>query len=1272
MPRTTSSNVIGTILLALFVATSARAGTLLANLTSNPPPVFDVSTIISDLRLYLNTDSSHVYSQYSNYPWEDRGPDLGGGNRGAVGQVLKQADGSEVMVFNFSNVRLTVRLDVIGSRPAVILSPGNVLIDAPVVVSAGGGAGAIGASTTAYRDSQGNPVAYPGPNGNSAAGATGAGGGQGEGGVCLVTYYAWGWDWAFAGGGGGGGFVSAGENGASGHSVNCNDGRVLQYLGGNGGAAYGAWNILSGGGGGGAGGTGTNWGGYPVGGGPGGNGGGAVLFVTGGDFTITANGSIRADGANAPYFDGGAGEGSGGAGAGGYLAFNIAGRWQNDGIVSARGGNGTWGGVLHAGATAPASPRDQMGGEGSGGYIAVNPAVIVNTGAIDVSSGALGAVPVGGKVLLDATSIFNSGQIIGPTNSGNSSTVSTAAVFAGTTVPGAPKIGTVSPANGGATVNFAGSDSNGGSAITGYTVTSIPAGYSASGTVSPIIVSGLSNGSSYTFTVTATNANGNSSASAASNSVTPSAGPGAPTIGTATPGNASATVTFTVPLDNGGSPITSYTVTASSAGYGGSTSASGPASPITVSNLANGEPYTFTVTATNANGTSTASAVSNSVTPATLPTSPAAGQAIAGNASAILSFGTIMGQAVTGYTASCATGNAGPVSANGSASPITVSGLANGMVYACSVTATNWVGAGAPSTAINVTPRTTPGAPAIGAATAVKGQATISFTAPSDDGGSAVTGYLVSSSPGNVIATGGTSPITVYGLTNGTAYTFTVAASNAAGTGTASAASNSVTPQPTPGAPILDSISQSGDGGATVAFTAPTDAGGSAITGYTATCGTLSASGGASPIKVWGLANGATYNCSVTATNAFGTGAASGVTKITGYVQSGAVAGAPGAPTNISITIGSGSATIGFAAPSDSGSSAITGYKASCGSVSANGGASPITVPGLVNGTTYNCSVAAINASGTGSASIPVSIMPRGSPAAPTGVSAIAGNASATVSFTAPADTGGSAILNYTVTSSPGNLIAVGTSSPVTVSGLSNGTAYAFKVTATNAWNVGAASSLSNSVTPASPGSSTIDVSSGWNLLGNGVSTAIEVASAFGDATKVVTVWKWDAASAKWAFYAPSLLGQALTSYASSKDYEVLSTISAGEGFWVNASQAFGVQLSAGTSVMSGDFASGASKSLRQGWSLIAVGETKTPGGFNIALSASTPSAGTIPQNITTLWAWDGNLSNWYFYAPSLDANGGLGTYITGKNYLDFTNSNKVLGPGVGFWVNKP
>jgi len=185
------------------------------------------------------------------------------------------------------------------------------------------------------------------------------------------------------------------------------------------------------------------------------------------------------------------------------------------------------------------------------------------------------------------------------------------------TVPGAPTIGSATTTGSTtATVSFTAPVNNGGTVITQYIATSSPGNITGtlnqagSGTIT---VSGLTTGTAYTFTVKAVNSVGQSTASSASNSITTYSVPGAPTIGSASIVETTATVTFTAPASNGGSTITSYTAVSSPGSITGTISQSGSGS-ITVSGLTVGTSYTFTVYATNAIGNGASSAASNSVT----------------------------------------------------------------------------------------------------------------------------------------------------------------------------------------------------------------------------------------------------------------------------------------------------------------------------------------------------------------------------------------------------------------------------------------------------------------------------------------------------------------------------------------------------------------------------------------------------------------------------------------------------------------------------------
>jgi hypothetical protein len=158
-------------------------------------------------------------------------------------------------------------------------------------------------------------------------------------------------------------------------------------------------------------------------------------------------------------------------------------------------------------------------------------------------------------------------------------------------LPGVPTAVVGTPGGGEVSVAFT-PGSDGGATVT-YTVTSNPGGLTGTGSASPIVVTGLTNGTPYTFTVVATNFVGSSAASAPSAPVTPMGVPGKPLNVTAVGGIASAQVSFDPPASDNGSPINSYLVTSTPDGI----TANGAGSPITVTGLANATSYTFVVAA---------------------------------------------------------------------------------------------------------------------------------------------------------------------------------------------------------------------------------------------------------------------------------------------------------------------------------------------------------------------------------------------------------------------------------------------------------------------------------------------------------------------------------------------------------------------------------------------------------------------------------------------------------------------------------------------------
>jgi hypothetical protein len=177
---------------------------------------------------------------------------------------------------------------------------------------------------------------------------------------------------------------------------------------------------------------------------------------------------------------------------------------------------------------------------------------------------------------------------------------------------------------------------------------------------------------------------------------------------------------------------------------------------------------------------------------------PTSVSASAGNASATVSWAlpdSAGGSAISGYTATL---NPGGLTCTTDAAnrSCAVGNLMNGTTYSVSVTATNSLGAGIPSTEIQVVPATTPSAPSAPSATAGDGAAAVTWVAPAN-GGSAITTYTVTSSPGGATCTTSELSCVFPVLQNLFAYTFSVVATNVMGASAASPASNAVTPSAT-------------------------------------------------------------------------------------------------------------------------------------------------------------------------------------------------------------------------------------------------------------------------------------------------------------------------------------------------------------------------------------------------------------------------------------------------------------------------------------------
>jgi titin len=621
------------------------------------------------------------------------------------------------------------------------------------------------------------------------------------------------------------------------------------------------------------------------------------------------------------------------------------------------------------------------------------------------------------------------------------------ATFIPSTVPTTPVIQSISAGNQQISVSF--TVDNGGSALTSLEYSLNDASNVSMGqTASPLVISGLANGTAYRVQIRVSNTNGTTDMSSYSEYATPVTIPDAPSIDGIQFGNQSIEVAFSPPLNNGSSAITGYKYALN----GGSFSAVGLIqSPYRITNgIQNGTSYSVKFIATNSVGDSVPSAASDSVIPCKLPDAPRIVSIQNGDKQSTiqLSAGNNGGSAILSYTYSI--NDFEPVVISSISSPLVFSNLDVGVVYSFQIKATNSVGDSVLATT-SFTGMSVPDEPVIIGASAGNKSIIVEFTAPNANS-SSITGYKYSIQDGVYLSATllDATHVSITGLSANTEYTVKLAAVNAIGQ-SGDSYSASATPYTFPLAPTIGTITVD-NGSASIEFTAQSN-NGSIITEYEYSLNNgsyITYPSVESPLVLSDLSNGVAYTIKMKAKNAAGV-------SVTASSASFMPRTIPEAPVITSVTAGNHSCEVGFNSGFFNGA-VITKYRYSLNGVDfqdATGTMSPITIEGLVNGNTYMVYLIAVNEVGESTISAPssafVPFVTQSTPNPPTDLSVIAGNESVSVYFTDGVNTG-SAIKGYMYSIDGGETRwwAKQTSSPLTIVGLENGVEQSVQLCAVN------------------------------------------------------------------------------------------------------------------------------------------------------------------------------------------------------------------------------
>lgn len=626
------------------------------------------------------------------------------------------------------------------------------------------------------------------------------------------------------------------------------------------------------------------------------------------------------------------------------------------------------------------------------------------------------------------------------------------------TPPGRPAFQTVIPGNG--TLSLTLSAASG--SVSGYSFqTSTDGGVTWTGAgasqTTTFAITGLANGTPYYVRAAAVWSGGVGDYSEAFGPVTPKASSAtpatAPPLVTASASSAlTATVVWQTPVSDGGSAITGYRVQYSSDGGATWTTAlTAPAAAVStpVGSLTAGTSYVFRVAAVTGVGVGQNSSISNAVVIAAAVSAPGAPQ----NVSAVATTTTIVlawqapassgSSAILDYTIKYTAGGVQQtVTATGAG--FTLTGLTANTSYVISVAARSAAGTGE---WVTLPPVTTQATPANTAPSAVTGLSltrsasgfTATWSAPTSNGGSAVTGYTLSTAtavdgPYTTRYQGTATTATVTGLVAGTLYYVRVIAANAVGN--SSPAQGTVTPGQAPSAPLnlaVSFFSSAGSVRARLSWSPPANLYGVPVLYYTATSTqppppatpattqSTQISGNATTAELPAVI-GLSYTWSVTAVTAAGESAAATVSLT---VTDPDAKPLPSAPLAVVVTPGNSTVTVTWDQPSYAGTSAILSY-----TVTATGrpsvtiqasAARQHTFTGLANGTSYVVTVAARNLSGLGPAASADPVIPFTLASLPLSLSAAnMGSGYWLLRWSRPQSSGGLQILHYGIRSNIG------------------------------------------------------------------------------------------------------------------------------------------------------------------------------------------------------------------------------------------------------------